>query len=187
MPVIRQGGPPTTADETLLDPGGVASLDKVQAALDRGIASKVLTPMSALAELDRRGKMGVRGTAHLRALLDNAGISGSHHPSVLEAKTRRLFAQAGLPQPVCELVVGTNGEYRLDFCWPEIMLAVEVDGWMYHASTAAFQGNKSRKNSLTVEGYAILEYTWAHVTRTPTDVLREIRAAFAARAALVVR
>jgi hypothetical protein len=185
-PTVRQGVPVTSAAETLLDLGGVVSLAKVQSALDRGIANRVLTPMAALAELERRGKIGVRGTAHLRKLLDDAGVTGSHHPSVLEAKTRRLVKKAGLPQPECELVVGKNGEYRLDFSWPKLMLAVEVDGWMYHSSQDAFHGNKTRKNSLTIEGYSILEYTWMHVTRTPTTVVREMRAAYGARSSLLV-
>ncbi|MEY2468687.1 MAG: hypothetical protein QOF21_1385 [Actinomycetota bacterium] len=175
--VTRKGVPTSSAAETLLDLGAVLSPDKVRDALDRGIANKILTPMSALHELQRRGGVGVRGTATLRALLDAAGVAGSHHPSVLEAKTRRLIQKAGLPQPECELVVGAHGEYRLDFCWPDLMLAIEVDGWMYHSSSDAFHGNKTRKNSLTVAGYLILEYTWIHVTKTPSDVIRELRAA----------
>lgn len=180
-PEVRLSVPVSSAAETLLDLGAVVSLEKVQSALDRGIANRVVTPMSALAELERRGGTGVRGTASLRALLENAGISGSHAPSVLEAKSRRLFKRAGLPQPECELIVGKNGQYRLDFCWPELMLAVEVDGWMYHSSTAAFHNNKTRKNALVVDGYAILEYTWKHVTETPDMFVREVRTAYRAR------
>jgi hypothetical protein len=167
----------------LLDLGAVLTIPKVRDALDRGIANRVLTPMDALVELQRRGAMGVRGTAALRALLDGAGVSGSHHPSVLEAKMRRLIERAGLPQPACELVAGINGEYRLDFVWPELKLVIEVDGWMYHSSFEAFHGDKTRKNALTVAGHAFLNYTWAHVTRTPRAVIEEIRAAYRARAA----
>lgn len=177
----------TTAAETLLDLGAVKQLHHVQAALDRAIGNRVLTPVAALAELDRRGKMGVRGTAALRCLLDDAGITGSHHPSVLEAKTRRLIQKAGLPQPQCELVVGKYGEYRLDFCWPELILVVEVDGWLYHSSLAAFQDNKTRKNSLSIAGHLILEYTWKHVTKEPATVISEMQTAYAARTRLFVR
>lgn len=184
-PVVRHGVPTSTAAETLLDLGAVLPLSKVRDALDRGIANRSVTPMSALAELERRGGFGVRGTRHLRALLDDAGVTGSHHPSVLEAKTRRLIEQAGLPQPECELVVGQNGEYRLDFCWPELLFAIEVDGWMYHSSSQAFYGNKTRKNSLVVDGYSILEYTWKHVTQTPRRVVDQIRTAYAARERLL--
>ncbi len=185
-PKLRKGVPTTSAAETLLDLGAVVPLHKVQDALDRGIARRIVTPMSALAELNRRGGMAVRGTGPLRALLDDAGLTGSHKPSVLEAKTRRLIRKAGLPQPECELVVGANGEYRLDFSWPQLLLAIEVDGWMYHSSFAAFHGNKTRKNSLTLEGYAVLEYTWIHVTKSPSTVVREVQAAYAARSGLLV-
>ncbi|HVV36073.1 MAG TPA: type IV toxin-antitoxin system AbiEi family antitoxin domain-containing protein [Acidimicrobiales bacterium] len=178
---VRKGVPVTTAAETLLDLGAVMSLQKVQLALDRGIANRVVTPMSALAELERRGKMGVRGTAALRHLLDDAGITGSHPPSVLEAKMRRLIDKAGLPQPRCELIVGEHGEYRLDFSWPDLLLAVEVEGWLYHSSLAAFQANKTRRNRLSVAGYLIVEYTWAHVTRTPAGVVAELKKAYAGR------
>lgn len=180
-PAVRRGVPVTSAAETLLDLGGVVARLKVREALDRAVANRVLTPMDALAELERRGHVGVRGTAPLRSLLDEAGVTGSHHPSLLEAKTRRLIKRAGLPQPECELVVGNSGEYRLDFVWPDLLLAVEVDGWMYHSSFEAFHGDKSRKNALTIEGFAILNYTWMHVTRTPSTVIRELRAAFAAK------
>jgi hypothetical protein len=185
-PILRKGVPVTTAEETLLDLGAVTKIENVQVALDRGIANKILTPMSALAELDRRGKMGVRGTAALRGLLDEAGVTGSHHPSVLESKMRRLFKRAKLPQPQCELIVGKNGEYRLDFSWPELMLAVEVDGWMYHSSFGAFVRNKTRKNSLTIQGYSVLEYTWIHVTKRQAQVVAELKAAYAARSKLLI-
>jgi hypothetical protein len=183
-PEVRMGVPTSSAAETLLDLGAVVPLEKVQSALDRGIANRVVTPMSALAELERRGRNGVRGTAALRQLLDEAGITGSHPPSVLEAKMRRLIKKAGLPQPECELIVGKHGEYRLDFCWPELMLVVEVDGWLYHSSHAAFTRNKTRKNALTVAGHSILEYTWLHVTQEPHKVIRELQSAYAARARL---
>jgi hypothetical protein len=180
-PVVVQGVPTTTAAETLLDVGAVRPLDDVQLALDRAIANRTVTPMDALAELKRRGGIGVRGTSSLRQLLDDAGISGSHVPSALEAKTRRLILKAGLPQPECEKIAGPNGEYRLDFPWPDVMLVVEVNGWTYHSSFTAFHKGMSRQNSLTLEGFTFLNYSWAHVTKSPALVIREMQAAYQAR------
>ena len=185
-PQLQRGIPVTSPAETLLDLGGVLTTAQVRDALDRGIANRVVTPMDALAELRRRGTIGVRGTAALRALLDASGVSGSHHPSVLEAKTRRLIQRAGLPQPECEFVAGVNGEYRLDFIWPDLKLVVEVDGWMYHSSFEAFHSDKTRKNALTIGGLCILGYTWVHITRTPRTVIDELRLAYAARSAALV-
>lgn len=184
-PVIVQGVPSTTAAETLLDIGAVRELACVQRALDRGIANRTLTPMDALHELDRRGHSGVPGTARLRALLDDAGVTGSHPPSVLEAKTRRLIKRAGLPQPQCEKIAGANGEYRLDFSWPEVLLVVEVHGWEYHSSYAAFHRGMTRQNSLTLTGYVFFNYSWSHVTRSPAAFVRELQQAYAARKRLL--
>jgi len=180
-PVLVCGVPSTTAAETLLDLGAVRSVEDVRKALDRSIANRILTPMDALAELERRGGAGIRGTAKLRALLDDAGVSGSHPPSVLEAKTRRLINKAGVPQPQCEMVAGPDGEYHLDFPWPEVMLVVEVNGWEYHSSYKAFHHGMTRQNTLTLDGYSFLNYSWSHVTKTPATVIREIAAAYQAR------
>ncbi len=129
--VVRLGVPTTDVNRVLIDLGAVPRFRKVRDALDRAIAMKHTTPMRVLAELDELARRGRRGVGVMRALLDEAGVTGSHPPSVLEAKTHRLIRRAGLREPDCELVAGVNGEYRLDFPWPEASLTMEVDGWMY--------------------------------------------------------
>jgi hypothetical protein len=184
--VVRRGIPTTNVNRVLIDLGVVLSYRQVRDALDRAIAARHATPMSVLAELNELAKHGRRGVGLMRALLNEAGVTGSHPPSVLEAKTRRLIRRAGLPQPECELIAGANGEYRLDFCWPELMLVVEVSGWQYHSSFDSFRRGMDRQNSLTLEGYGLLEYSWLHITRESDRVIREIRRAYRARTALFV-
>lgn len=38
---------------------------------------------------------------------------------------------AGIPMPVRELVFCDDREWRFDFAWPELLLAVEVNGAVY--------------------------------------------------------
>jgi hypothetical protein len=177
----RRGVPVTDIERTLIDLGAVLNVGQVRGALDRAIAHRDTTPMRALVELESLARNGRSGCGAMRAILDEAGVTGSHAPSVLEAKTRRLFRAADLPQPECELVAGANGEYRLDFPFPEAMLNVEVDGWQYHSSFDAFHNDRTRQNSLTLDGLAFLRYTWQHITRTPHTVIREVRGAYCAR------
>ncbi len=181
--VVRRGVPTTGVNRVLIDLGAVKPRS-VRDALDRAVAKKHTTPMQVLAELNELAKRGRRGVGVMRAVLDDAGITGSHPPSVLEAKTRRLIRDAGLPQPECEFAARANGEYRLDFCWPELMLVVEVSGWQYHSSFDAFHKDMTRQNSLTIEGYGLLEYSWLHITREAKRVTAEIRVAHRARTAL---
>lgn len=181
--VTRRGLPTTGVNRVLIDLGAVKP-ESVCDALDRAVARRYTTPMQVRAELDELARRGRRGVGAARALLDQAGVTGSHPPSVLEAKTRRLIRDAGLPQPRCELISGVNGEYRLDFCWPELLLVVEVSGWQYHSSFDAFHQGMTRQNSLTIEGYALLEYSWLHITRHARRVVAEIGAAHRARSTL---
>ena len=184
VPVFRLGVPTTDVNRVLIDLGAVLRPSQVRRALDNAIGNKHTNPMRVLAELTALAQRGRRGVGMMRAILDDAGVSGSHTPSVLEAKTRRLIRRAGLREPECELVAGVNGEYRLDFPYPEAMLNIEVDGWQYHSSFDAFHYDRTRQNALTIDGLAFLRYTWLHVTRTPDAVIREIRAAYQARTRL---
>ena len=184
--VDRLGIPTLPVERCLVDLGAVLPTVLVQKGLDRAIGLKLTTPMRVLAELNRLAKSGREGVGPLRALLDEAGVTGSHQPSVLESETRRLFKQAGLPQPACEMTAGPQGEYRLDFPFVDAMLDIEVDGWQYHSSSEAVFSDCSRQNTLTLEGYAFLRYTWRHVMREPKQVVAEVRAAYRARVALFV-
>lgn len=76
------------------------------------------------------------------------------------------------------MIAGPKGEYRLDFPWPDILLVAEVHGWQYHSSFAAFHDGMTRQNVLTLDGYAFLNYSWKHVTRSPATVVRELTATF---------
>lgn len=184
--VLRMRVPTTGVGRVLIDTASVLSRSKARDALDRAIARKLVTPMNVLAELNELARRGRPGVGAMRRLLDEAGVTGSHAPSVLEAKTRRLIKEAGLPQPECEFVAGENGEYRLDFVWPDLMLVVEVDGWQYHSSFEAFYQGMTRQNALSLSGYGFLKYSWMHVTREPRLVVDEMRTAYRARTALFV-
>ena len=184
-PVKRRAIPTTSVERVLVDLGAVLRRGCVRDGLDRAIANRDTTPMRVRAELERLAQHGRRGVGPMRALLEDAGVTGSHPPSVLEAKTRRLIQRAGLPQPECELVAGENGEYRLDFCWPELQLTVEVHGWQYHSSYDAFYRGLTRQNALVLTGLAILEYSWRHITTEQAHVTSELRAAYRARTALL--
>jgi len=174
----RLGIPTTSPLRVMVDAGAVLPLRDVRDMLDRGRALKLFTPMAVLAELERVARKGRRGVGPLRAILDEVGVTGSHKPSVLEAKTRRIIKRAGLPEPICEMVAGPHGEYRLDFPFPEALLDIEADGWDVHSSFDASHLDKTRQNKLTAEGYGFLRYDWTHVTREADATIREIRAVY---------
>jgi hypothetical protein len=143
---LRLGVPVTNPLRSLVDAGAVLPEEDVKEALLTATGARLITVMGAKAELDRVGRPGRRGAGVLRAILTELGIEGSRAPSVLEAKMRSLINRLDLPEdPVCELVAGENGEYRLDFPFPTVLLDVEVDGWEVHSSDHARRSDLTRQ------------------------------------------
>jgi hypothetical protein len=134
-----------------------------------------------LGELNRLGRRGRRGAGALRRLLNDRGFIGVPHPSVLESKSRRLFDRFGLPIPECEFATN-EGAYRLDFAYPALKLAIEVDGYVWHFSPDHQQRDNARRNALQRQGWQIYVYSWKEVMQEPARVAAEIAAAYRAAA-----
>ncbi len=174
--IIREGIPTTDPLRTLADLGAspFIELKALSEAIDRGAATKLITLRGLAEEADRLSRRGRRGIGALRRVLTERHIIGAPNPSELEKRAFRLFKRWRLPAPVCELVVGPEGEYRLDFAYPERQLAIEVDGYAYHFSPEQLQRDHARRNRLQAKGWRVLVYTWVDVTHEGGRVAREI-------------
>lgn len=95
----------------------------------------------------------------------------------------RLFVRFGLALPEAELVAGENGEYRLDFAYPSLKLAIEVDGYAWHWDPDRVAADHARRNRLLAQGWRVLVYTWVQIRDHPDEVACEIRAAYRSMAA----
>lgn len=84
--------------------------------------------------------------------------------SYLERQFMRLVIRHQLPQPVREFKFHPVRKWRLDFAWPELKVAVEVDGNTFadrstpgnHAVGKAYQRDCIKNNAAQLEGWAIL-------------------------------
>jgi very-short-patch-repair endonuclease len=64
---------------------------------------------------------------------------------------------------------------RFDLAWPEVGLAVEVDGWETHGTREAFQDDRERDALMVAMGWRVLRFTWDDVVNRPSYVLSVIR------------
>ena len=175
----RQGVPVTNPLRTLLDVAALPEPELLDQALDRGIATRLFTVAAVEAELSRHSRSGRPGTARFRECLARRDTSSSRAPSVLESRFSRLIRTARLPAPRQEYPV-MDGAYRLDFAWPELRVAVELDGYAIHSTVRAFHHDRTRQNDLVLAGWTVLRFTWDDVRRRPSAVACGIRAALAA-------
>jgi len=66
----------------------------------------------------------------------------------------------------------------LDLAYPELMIAIELDGWSVHRWRTAFDRDRSRKNRLEVHGWMVLQFT----SKMPDDEIVDMT-----RRAIVLR
>jgi hypothetical protein len=144
----HRGIPVTTPARTLVDVAdvvGVRVLKKVleQAEILRLDGTPVPVP-------------GRRGYGRLVTALAELGPTVAFTRSGLEDAFLELCASAGLPAPVANLTVGGM---LIDFVWPELRLAVEIDSWRYHGTRAAFRRDRRRSARMHLAGWGLLRFT----------------------------
>jgi hypothetical protein len=180
-PHERRGIPITDPARTVLDACGVVPPHVAELLVDRGISSKLVTVSGLAAVLERFGRRGRRGTAMLRAVLENRGVAATNRaPTVLESRMARIARSINAPPPVPEYPVA-NGHYRWDFAWPEVMVAVEVDGWEGHVAYTDWLRNIEKRNWGTEHGWLVLVLAWDHINANPTAIAARIEAVLAER------
>lgn len=177
-PLRRDGFPVTDPSRTLIDLAGAGAGDKaLDALVDRALSLRLVTESVLEAATRPNPALRLRGAAILRRRLCARGHLGPPHPSVLESRMARLFRKlqdtAMVPAPDVE-VVWLDGKYRLDYAWPAVGLAVEVDGYVWHSSTAQMDYDCARRNQLSNIGWRFLVYSWIRVTSAPDQVIAEI-------------
>ncbi len=183
--VTRAGILVTNPLRTIVDMAGSPTLSPTDLtdAIDVALSKRLVTVAGLTAELDRLARRGRPGVGKLRWHLVDRGFIGAPEPSVLESKMGRIIIAAHLPLPVVEYKVGEDGEYRLDFAWPAILLAVEVDGYIFHFTPAQLQRDHTRRNQLQRAGWTVLVYTWKDVCNEPSRMVSEISATYRALSA----
>jgi very-short-patch-repair endonuclease len=88
----------------------------------------------------------------------------------------------GLPDPQRQVPVLIGGRrYRLDFAWPEIRLAVEIDGAAVHGP-GQLGADLRRQNAIVLSGWTILRFTWGMVVHNEALVRRDLSVAWRASA-----
>jgi very-short-patch-repair endonuclease len=174
---------------------GVLVTAKARTAID---CLRLLQPEDALVFLDRALQQRwvsaetlvrrvadgdqLRGIEQLRMLAEQASI-GAH--SEAERLAATIFEDGQLGGWVANLPVRLRDGSTavVDFAFPRVKLAVEIDGRAWHVDRTAFQQDRTRQNALVAAGWTVLRFTWDDLTARPDRVLAEVHAAISRLAA----
>jgi very-short-patch-repair endonuclease len=110
-----------------------------------------------------------------------AAAAQSAEPSMTRSEAERrlleLIRAARLPPPQTNVTVG---RHEVDMLWSAERLIVEIDGFAFHSTRAAFERDRIRDAELQALGYRVLRITWRRLVDEPHAVVAIIAAALSA-------
>ena len=164
----HRGIPTTSVARTLLDLAEVLPSTQLDRAREAAARLELLDIRSIEDVLARSN--GHRGAGRLRRTL--ADNHDADVRSDLEARFLDLCREAGLPLPATNVLV--EG-FLVDALWRNERLIVELDGYAYHRTRAAFERDRRRDATLTTAGYRILRFTHLMLERERARVVATLR------------
>ena len=188
--VPARGLPATTVARALVDTWGAAHRARAMRGFDGVAQDAVLratregrvSVASLLDELAVRPELPGRA-----AMCELVGLVADGAQSRLEVlAVRQVLDVPGLPTCVQQhRIVLPGGPVLLDAAWPEVKLAVELDGAAFHGSDAARERDLARDAALAALGWLVIRFSYRQVTREPLLCRARIEAAYRARLGVV--
>lgn len=165
------GIPVTTVERTLLDVAATGRPSDLTKALERAEELRVLD-LRKLRDQIKRSR-GQRGVARLRVAVDALEPSDPRLiRSWLEQGVLRLIRQHGLPEPQVNLWLF---EWEVDLHWPDLRVAIELDGWQSHRTKAARDRDLDRDLGLELRGYETHRISWDQYRHRRAEVAAALR------------
>jgi very-short-patch-repair endonuclease len=171
-----QNVPVTGLARTVVDLAGVVGEDQLAVLLDHALAERMVSAQTLrrfLSDLERRGR---KGAGRLVRLLAERSMESAAPESLFEWRLIRMLRAHGLPRPIAQYRVrlGSGRRARLDFAFPDSLLAVEADSYRHHASLTDWSRDRVRNNELMALGWRVLPVTYRDLVTTPALVANQI-------------
>ena len=176
----------TTLTRTLLDLGRILEDDPLELVVESVLRKLSRQPNKSQdkAEFEAALYSGRAGSVALRRVLDRRPPGAPPTESELETRYLQLIRTADVPPPVRQHEVRTEDGIclaRLDVCWPEAELWVELDGRATHTQPRALLADRHRQNeTVTRLHWHPLHFTWDDVVEYPKKTVQVTEDAYRA-------
>jgi len=169
----HDGIPVTSPARTLLDLATQLPNRELARAVEEAQVRRLVTDRSLNEQFSRYPRH--RGAGRLR---EAARTEPTLTRSEAERRLIELIRAARLPEPRANARVG---RYEVDLLWPEQRLVVEVDGYAFHSTRAAFERDRRRDADLQAAGYRVIRVTWRQIAEEPEAVVATLALAYGQR------
>ena len=172
------GIPTMSATRTIIDLAGSETRERLAVAIDSALRDRLTSEdflHARIVELRCRGRAGL---ADLVSVLEGNEITRGGH-SWLERRFLVLVAEAGLPRPETQAIVGKRNHrlIRVDCQFPGTNVVVELLGYRFHRTVMAMQNDAERMNRMILDGLQPLQATYVDVASASQTMLASIREA----------
>jgi hypothetical protein len=152
--------PVTTLARTVVDLASQLDSAALAILIDDALCRRLVKLPDLQRAAARVGAPGTRGAGMLKREL-HWWEERPELGSVAEAALLRLLAGRAVPPPVAQHAVHHRGRpiARVDFAWPDQRVALEMDGFRFHAGPASFGADRARQNRLIDAGWTVLRTT----------------------------
>ena len=148
--------------------------------LVRARQNKLFEPDAVRAEITRIARPGRNGIRTARAALELVMIGDRPADSVLELRFHHGPGRH-LPPYEYQWPVKVRGrDFRIDFAYPSVKLAIEVLGYETRKSRRSLDDETERTRLLVLDGWTVLPATWTHVVFAPDRVAADVLACLGA-------
>ena len=179
---VLDGIPVTSPARTLVD----VSRYMTRARLGSMVDDAVRRGLTSYEELHERfnalARPGRDGIATMRAVLVDRPGGAPVPGSSFETEVRALLLAGGVPEPVLQHRVQCDDvTYVLDLAWPELLVAVECDGFRFHRTPDQLDWDARRQSELALRAWLVHHVTWPRMRRAPEEIVADVRRALSDR------
>lgn len=174
----------TTPARTLVDLGRVLPETEVPRVVHQALVSG-LVDVARLTQIRIDvGERGRNGAGVLGRVLESLPANPAGHDSGPELTLHTTLVSAGLPDPVAQWPVQTDGAtYFLDLAYPQALLALEYDGEDWHAAPDQRRRDAIRQRRCEAAGWTFIRVTKHDLKIGRPKLLSIVRQALASPAA----
>jgi hypothetical protein len=175
-----RGRPATTPAWTAVEVARGLRRPRALATLDAALRSGTCDRRQLRAAAARQA--GRRGIVQVRELIPHADPRSE---SPMESEARLVMLDGGLPTPNLqyEILDRDRRVWRVDFAWPDALLAVEYDGYDWHSGPDDFRRDRQKRAALQEIGWQVMSIVADDVRRDGWGTVARIATALTRRAA----
>ncbi|MCU1390648.1 MAG: hypothetical protein JWL72_3986 [Ilumatobacteraceae bacterium] len=173
----------TSPTRTMFDCADLLGVKRTGSIFEQLIDENKGTFATHASTLSRLGAPGRSGTRTMSAVIASRPTWRSAMQSELEVLVLREIERQLLPAPTTQLwfVLRNGDRVRLDFAWPALKVALEVDHPFWHAGIAECHRDKVRDRKMAAVGWQTLRVTDLDVSTGLPAAIADLAATIALR------